>query len=174
MRIFLLVILASVLSLSAAEPPSWPKAVRELTDSSFVPTKASKLPQGISLFHREESAEQRANREVGLLWVDLDGDGVLDLIVRNDEGGSGGTFYTIYQMQKGGYRSIGVFQGFRPKLLTASNGYLQIEAWSRGGGLESSRDLYRFERGEYRCVREDNYRTDEEKGKIYVGTNNPQ
>lgn len=174
MRKEILIILATAITALGAEPPDWPKTVMELKSDSFIQTKSGDLPPGICLFHREETTLQRENRKVGVFRVDLDGDGIPEIIIQHDEGGTAGRYYSIYKKHKGEYEEIGWFCGYNVRLLKAVNHWLMIEAWTRGGGTDSSRMLMKYEKGKYRCVRLDEYKTSEDNGKKYVKTKIPK
>ena len=85
------------------------------------------------------------------LRIDLNGDGVKELIVNDGTGGSGGPGYHIYQLVRGQWKTIAVFQG-GITLAQKANGYFQLIVRGRAGGGITGRDLYRFVDGRYRAV----------------------
>ncbi len=127
------------------------------------------MPDGISLYaHPDETPEQRKQRVLHIASVDLDGDSVPELLVQADEGGSAGVYCDIYQKRHSSYRQIGfLVAGSHISLLSPFGGYNQLEIWSRAGAGAYTRLLFRFERGEYRCVRIDEFRGYEG---TYLGT----
>jgi hypothetical protein len=80
-----------------------------------------------------------------------------------DGGGSGGPMLTFtVSKQKTGWASSFDDQSVGTRLLKFYHGYPQLEIWGRGGGGSYSRCLHRFVRGEYRCVRIDEFTEFEE------------
>ena len=78
-------------------------------------------------------------------------------------GGSGGPMLTFtVRKQKTGWTTSFDDQSVGARLLEFYHGYPQLEVWGRGGGGSYSRCLHRFVRGEYRCVRIDEFTEFEE------------
>ena len=145
----------------AKDAPKWPKTIRELKEADFEPTAAKDIPQGVALYNRgeDETPESRSKRVIHIARVDLNGDSVPELVVGADAGGSAGGYYDVYQKQGDAYKCIGnLGAGFGIRILAKNNGFCQIEIWSRGGAGAYVRELYRYEKGEYRNVRTDDYR----------------
>lgn len=156
---------------SAATPPRWPKVVHRLSPDDFKPVFAANLPEGIALYaHDGEMPEARAQRILHIASVDLNGDGVPELLVSADEGGSAGVYCDVYQRHRTEFKSIGWLGAVQSvTLLSRFHGYYQLEVWSRGGGGYHTRELFRFEHGSFHSIRIDDFR---EAG--YLGTRKPE
>ncbi len=73
-------------------------------------------------------------------------------------GGSGGPMLTFnVRNQTNGWSTSFDDQSVGARLLEAYHGFPQLEVWVRGGGGSYSRCLHRFARGQYRCVRIDEF-----------------
>ena len=152
----------------AGTSPPWPKAVG--AHLTFKTVAAANLPDGVALYDKgDQTPEERAKRSVGIAHVDLNGDGVPELVVAADEGGSAGGYYDVYQRRHGQYQNIGwLGAGGAPMLLSRHNGFYQLEVWSRGGSQDRVRQLFRYSHGAYHCIRIDDFHIGE-----YVGTRKP-
>jgi hypothetical protein len=127
---------------------SWPKEISALTEEieeHQIPY--SKLPPHAC----ERELENPNTGTTGALYIDLNGDGVKELIVDDGLGGSGGPDYRIYQRSHGTWKVIADFQGGLT-LCQKANGYFQLEVASRGGGGATGKTLYRFFDGRYRAI----------------------
>lgn len=139
---------------SAAEPQPWPKDAR--VELRFSATQPTELPRGLAF--DQITFEDREPHVISTCWLDLNRDGTPELLVDTHEGGTGGTYFRIFARTRTGFRGIAQWQG-GIGLLQSANGYYQIQSWSSGGGGQFSRALLRFERGKYRCVRLERWRT---------------
>jgi hypothetical protein len=146
---FLLVALAG-----AADPAPWPNPAK--IKAGFTDTPPNKLPRGLDF--DQLTVEGHEPHTVGICWLDLNRDGTPELLVDSHEGGTGGSYKHIFAKTRSGFRHIAGWQG-GVQFLTSANGYYQFESWSSGGGGEFSTALFRFERGRYRCVRLEDWRT---------------
>lgn len=180
--ILVLGILVSVVAGYGATPPPWPPISQPEIQLTFEPVSGDHLPEGVSLYHKSdnETPDETAARIVNIAQVHLSAGKEVDLIVKADEGGSAGTYYDIYKKKDGGYETIGwLGAGFNIKILAKYNGYHQIEFWSRGGGGSYVRLLYRYIKGQYKCIRIDDYERAEyaddvqQMQQYYVGTRKP-
>lgn len=134
-RVFCCLLLAC--SSIAGEVVDWPDHKPEKWNAVSV----SKLPAGVNPHDPEDP--QRSLSTVQVRKVDVDGDGVADLIVSTGRGGTGGSYVYVYRREGKGYREVLAEQGgivVRPKV----NGVARIECWSRVGGGEYRRTVYRF------------------------------
>lgn len=79
-------------------------------------------------------------------------------------GGSGGPMlaFTV-RNQKSGWTTTFYDQSVSTRLLSPFASHPQLEIWGRGGGGLWSRCLTRFVRGEYRCVRIDEFTSSRER-----------
>ena len=146
-------------TIAATEPP-WPREIRQIAMSDYKPVLVANMPEGISLYnHPNETLAQREKRILHIASFKIKSSSDDVLIVKADEGGSAGAYQDIYRKQKGGYVCIGQLgAGFGIKLLTSYGGYPQIEYWSRGGGGNFTRELFRFEHGKYKSIRGEDFR----------------
>ena len=145
---------------SAATPPPWPKVIRRLSADDFKPVLAANLPEGIALYaHDGETPEARAQRVLHIAYVDLDGDGVPELLVQADEGGTAGVYCDVYQRHRNEFKNIGWLGAVQSvTLLSRFHGYNRLEVWSRGGGGYHTRELFQFKHGAFRSIRIDDFR----------------
>ena len=169
MRAFFLCFL--ICSLCAAEEAQpWPKSTGQKIE--FVDTEATRLPPGLRF--DSVTVEGREPHTIGLSWVDLNKDGIPELVVDTHEGGTGGTYIHIFKKTRSGFRNIAGLQG-GIDLVTPKNGYYQIESWSSGGGGMYSRVLFRYIRGRYRMVRLEDWRgNDTKEGFEFVRSRDPK
>jgi hypothetical protein len=72
---------------------------------------------------------------------DVDGDGAADLIVSIGRGGTAGSYLFVYRREGKGYREVLAEQGG----IVISRERRQLECWSRAGGLQYRRTVYRFD-----------------------------
>ena len=111
---------------------------------------------------------------VGICWLDLNRDGIPELLVDAHEGGTGGSYRIVFAKTRSGFRRIGGWQG-DISVLPRAKGYYQFESWSSAGGGEFSRMLYRYERGRYRMVRLEDWRGfGEEDGWQFIRSRDPK
>lgn len=85
--------------------------------------------------------------------VDLDGDGIEELIVRSGEPFSGGPQFAILRKSGNRWRTIGEIQGGFAISKRSRNGYADLETWSRHP--ETYHYLWRFSEGRYKAVRQE-------------------
>ena len=152
MRPLILCLLLS--AVASAEPQPWPKAAG--IEAKFSVTPPGKLPRGLTF--DQVTFEDQEPHPISVCWLDLNRDGTPELLIDTHEGGTGGTYRHIFARTRTGFRRIARWQG-GIEVLGPANGYYQIESWSSGGGGQFSRALLRFERGKYRCVRLERWRT---------------
>ena len=167
-RVLLFAGLFAATTALAGTPPPWPKAAGP--HLAFKTVSATNLPDGVALYNKGgQTPEERAGRSVGIARVNLNSDGVPELVVAADEGGSAGGYYDVYQKRHGHYQNIGwLGAGSTPTLLSRHNGFYQLEVWSRGGSQDRVRQLFRYFRGTYHCTRIDDFHAGE-----YAGTRKP-
>ncbi len=120
---------------SAGELLDWPAESRDRWESVAV----TKLPSGVR--PRDPEDPERALTTVQVRRADVDGDGVTDLVVDTARGGTGGSYVIIYRRDGKGYREVLSEQGG----IIISNERGRVECWSRAGGLEYRRTVYRFD-----------------------------
>ena len=149
--------IALAVLLFASDSPDhyvWPKEISAIDDEIYghqVPF--SKLPA-----HACERELDVANTgTTGALYIDLNGDGVNELIVDDGQDGSGGPGYRIYQKLQGSWKVIADFQG-GVTLCQKANRFYQLEVASRGGAGATNKSLYRFIDGRYRAVRSEYFK----------------
>jgi len=147
----------SIFAEASPDKYTWPKEISAIDDEIFghqVPF--SQLPPHACI--RETVTPNTGT--TGALYIDLNGDGVKELILDTGEGGSGGPELRIYQQSQGIWKDIGGFQG-GVILCQKANGYYQLEVKSRGGAGTTNKSLYRFVDGSYRAVRSEDYKDGE-------------
>lgn len=120
---------------SASEFLEWPP---EHT-GKWKTTSVSNLPPSVRPQDPEDS--ERALTSVAVLHADVDGDGVSDLIVDTGRGGTGGSYVFIYRREGKRYREVLSEQGG----ISISKQRGKIECWSRIGGMQCRRTVYRFD-----------------------------
>lgn len=127
---------------------AWPREISAIDDEIFAhQVPFSKLPPHAC----ERQLDNPNTGTTGALYIDLNGDGVKELIVDDGQGGSGGPGYRIYQRSEGVWKVIADFQG-GVTLCQKANGFYQLEVASRGGAGVTNKSLYRFIDGRYRAV----------------------
>jgi hypothetical protein len=122
----------------------WPKRLFELDPAKFVDVT---IDLHVHLDGQAPSPTQ------SVYYIDLNGDGVKEMIVRLGRDGHQEDM-GIFQLQSGKWVDIGDFINgcfFCSKW----NGYYQLEYYGNGGGEIRSRSLQRFIRGRYREVRDE-------------------
>jgi hypothetical protein len=131
----------------------WPREISAI-DDDILETQIpfSKLPPRAC-----EREMENADGSTGARYIDLNGDGIKELIVDDGTGGSGGPGFHIYQRSRGKWKVIAQFQG-GITLCAKENGFYQLEVRNRGGGGRTGRDLFQFLDGEYRAVRAEAYK----------------
>ena len=120
-----------------AEIVDWP----DEKTNTWKTVAVSKLPSGVR--PRDPEDPQRQLTTVQVRNVDVDGDGIIDLIASIGRGGTGGSYLYVYRREGKSYREVLAEQGgivVRAKV----NGVARIEYWSRVGGEEYRRTVYRF------------------------------
>lgn len=144
--------------------PPWPARIRTLDfDKTFRPIPNDKLPAGVLT---RAQAEMDASRDVYVAMIDLNQDGV-DELIGCYGGGNGGMTYLVYQKNGKRYERIGEIFGTTLQLLTRKNGYNQIGASSKSGGGYYNVTLYEYAKGKYRLARTDRFH----QYQGYIGTN---
>lgn len=107
----------------------------------WVELSLNELPSGVEPQDPEDP--DRPLTTILVRKVDVDGDGAIDLIVSTDRGGTGGSYVFVYRREGKRYREVLAEQGgivVRPK----TKGVARIECWSRIGGGQQRRTVYRF------------------------------
>ena len=138
---------------SAKSPYAWPKQVLKVEEIEWKDITRAQAPPGIKWRIRPGATpEEIASEPTEIAYIDLDRDGIPELFVDLQTRESAGPYYDIFKKAGDTYKPIGNVQG-QLFFCTRYNGYYQIEVWSRGGGVNYSRELYRFFKGRYRCVR---------------------
>ncbi len=154
----------------AAEPQPWPNP--SVTKVEFTITEPNKLPRGLDF--AQVTVEGHDPHNVGVCWLDLNRDGIPELLIDSHEGGTGGSYKLVFAKTRSGFRRIGSWMG-GVTLVVPENGYHQIERWSSAGGGTFSRVLYRYERGRYRMVRLEDWRGfGEEEGWQFIRRRDPK
>ena len=96
--------------------------------------------------------------------VDLDNDGVCELIIEIvGSGGTGGYHFQVAKLINNKYESIGWFQGYGYIFLETHNGFAQIEHIGSGGNYYT-RILVRNIKGKYGWYRADDFKFDSNSG----------
>jgi hypothetical protein len=133
---------------------AWPKEISSIDDEIYAHQVAfAELPPHAC----ERELDYPNTGTTGALYIDLNGDGVKELIVDDGQGGSGGPGYRIYQKSDGVWKVIADFQG-GVTLCQKANRYYQLEVISRGGAGATNKSLYRYIGGRYRAVRSEDYK----------------
>lgn len=131
-RIFILLLFVS--TTAAGEILDWPLETKE----KWQMLPASRLPAGV---HPQDPEDpERALDKVAIRRIDVDGDGIADLIVDTGRGGTGGSYVFVYRRQGKHYREVLAEQGG----ISASRQRGCLECWSRAGGMEYRHTVYRF------------------------------
>lgn len=132
----ILVNLLLVVSVAGAEfidsPPEEPA-------NAWETLPVSKLPPGVRPQDPEDP--ETPLKSVLVRRVDVDGDRTPDLIVNIDRGGSGGSYVFVYRREGKRFREVLAEQG--GIVVPRERG--QLECWSRTGGMQQRRTVYRFD-----------------------------
>jgi hypothetical protein len=149
--------LALTIAVAGSEKPfAWPKEISAIDDEIYAhQVPFSKLPPRAC----ERELDDQNTGTTGALSIDLNGDGLKELIVDDGQGGSGGPGYKIYRRSGGAWKIIADFQG-GVTLCQKANGYYQLEVISRGGAEMTNKALYRFVDGRYQGVRSEDYKAE--------------
>ena len=126
----------------------WPKKLFPLDPSKFVEVK-------VDIPRMDDDDDQEPSPTRSVFYIDLNGDGVKEMIVRMGKDGQQSDL-GIFQLQGGRWVCIGDFEN-GCFFCSNWNGYYQIEDGGYGGGGVTSRRLLRFIRGQYREVRDEIY-----------------
>lgn len=102
-------------------------------------TPVPKLPAGVH--PKDPEDPDRILEKVLVSEVDVDGDRKNDLIVNTGRGGTGGPYLLIYRREGKGFRQVLMAQGG----LVVSPERGRVEIWSRAGGMQERRTVYRFD-----------------------------
>lgn len=150
-------------SLKLTTRPPWPGVIRTIDFAKeFQSFDVSQLPEGVL---KPSEVDFPAEKQMHILRIDLDKDGIAELIVCYG-GGNGGMGYIIYHKKNNQYEKFGEVFGFTLSLLSMKNGFYQIGTSSKSGGGDYEKNLYQFQDGRYRHTRTDHF--NEYRG--YLGT----
>jgi hypothetical protein len=100
---------------------------------------------------RDADGEPTTSGPVVFASVDLDGDGIDELIVRSGEPFSGGPQFAILRKSGNRWRTIGEIQGGFTISKRSKIGYANIETWSRHP--ETYHYLWKFSGRRYKIIR---------------------
>lgn len=100
----------------------------------------------------ESQGDTGINAVSGIFRVDLDGDGVKEIIGASRDFPSGGRIYLIFAKRKGKWRSIGLVQGgFNLSFADNANTFYMIDSYYRSG--DTYQNTFIYSRGRYRLAR---------------------
>jgi len=119
----------------AGEVVDWPSESK----TEWATVRVDQLPAGVKPRDPEDS--ERTLTTVRVRKVDVDGDGAMDLIVDIGRGGSGGSYVYIYRGQGKRFHEVLGEQG---GIVVPPKSKGVVECWSRIGGVEYRRTVYRF------------------------------
>ncbi|OGS01261.1 MAG: hypothetical protein A3G41_05910 [Elusimicrobia bacterium RIFCSPLOWO2_12_FULL_59_9] len=143
----------------SATPPYWRPWNEVQAYAPDLAWKADDIPKAV--FDALPKWMTQKDREGHLTWsspvafasVDLDGDGIEELIVRSGEPFSGGPQFAILRRSGNRWRTIGEIQGGFTISKRSTKGFADIETWSRHP--ETYHFLWKFSGGRYKAVREE-------------------
>ena len=171
-----LVALLLTISIGFADSP-WPDAKTLVSGNKLRWQRATtkNIPSGIrqqlgggySVDPKSEYASPQFCR------FDFNHDGIAEYIIESSEPFSGGAEHTVFQLRHGRWRQIATWQGGVLILVHRTDGYNDIELWSRAGGGEFSRIIERYKQGRYHTVRIEDWRMTDV-GEKFVGRRNPK
>ena len=133
----------------------WPAAAKGVRDFNPVQRKFSDLDKAKQKAIEAYWPEDDAPEHVAMDELDLNGDGRKEIFFSIPAyGGTGGNFYQVLTTKDGkSYQGVGGIGGWGVQFLKRKNGWVQIEAMSRGGGGHYTRYLMTFIGKKYQTSR---------------------